>query len=138
MDGEAGRVYSVASPVGGDGNNNYIGSSTGGWVRQSRCGMVVQHERVQHTTSQPASPSFPRAGRPQRDGGSLPEQTQDPPLFGTGARRIMDGCARRALHGSPSSGGGGTDADSSGSIPKELAQEGVRRQVHHASLITNG
>ncbi|CAE7572504.1 SYP42 [Symbiodinium microadriaticum] len=59
-----------------------------------------------------ASERNPSQGRPQRDGGSLPEQTQDPPLFGTG----------------------GTDADSSGSIPKELAQEGWKQCIRHKHM----
>ena len=94
-------------------------------------GMLLRHEQLQHTTSQPASPNYgSHSGAvPQRDGA----QSSDPPLFGQGARRIMDAWPTRAplLHGSPVD-RAGTDADSSGSIPKELVQEEVRRQVHHA------
>ena len=95
-------------------------------------GVVVQHEQVQHTTSQPASPHTTMPAGPS-DGTATASGVFDPPLFGSGARRIMDRWPHQAplLHGSPQA-GGATDADSSGSIPRELVQEEVRRQVHRA------
>ncbi|CAE6937973.1 unnamed protein product [Symbiodinium sp. CCMP2592] len=100
-------------------------------------GLVVQQEQLQHTTSQPASPTnhlypsvFPS---PAREG--MGEGELDPPLFGAGARRVMEGWAQRAplLHGvQRTQQGPGTDAGSTGSIPREMVQEEVRRQVQEA------
>ncbi|CAE7275885.1 GIP [Symbiodinium microadriaticum] len=61
------------------------------------------------------------------------EQSRDPPLFGSTARRIMESWPQRAplLYGQQGQ-GAGTDADSSGSIPREMVQEEVRRQVTEA------
>ena len=98
-------------------------------------GVMVQHEQVQHTTSQPTSPHYSQTTTMptgQGEGGATGGGVFDPPLFGAGARRLMDRWPQQAplLHGSPP--GGATDADSSGSIPRELVQEEVRRQVHRA------
>ncbi|CAE7289297.1 GIP, partial [Symbiodinium sp. CCMP2592] len=100
-------------------------------------GLVVQQEQLQHTTSQPASPHnrlYPAApSSPFRD--DMGEGEQDPPLFGVGARRVMESWAQRAplLHGGQrTQQGPGTDAGSTGSIPREVVQEEVRRQVQEA------
>ena len=92
-------------------------------------GVVLQHEQVQHTTSQPTS----QAPSPVVRSSTSAEQSRDPPLFGSTARRIMESWPQRAplLYGQPGQ-GAGTDADSSGSIPREMVQEEVRRQVTEA------
>ncbi|OLQ09932.1 Copia protein [Symbiodinium microadriaticum] len=92
-------------------------------------GVVLQHEQVRHTTSQPTS----QAPSPMVRGSQPAEQSRDPPLFGSAARRIMESWPQRAplLYGQPGQ-GAGTDADSSGSIPREMVQEEVKRQVTEA------
>ena len=107
-------------------------------VLGSSGGLVVQqHEQLQqqHTTSHPSTPqhaTYPAAAATM-SGGFSPtgQQSGDPPLFPSSARRIMEGWARQAplLHGPRSV---GTDDASSASIPVELVQEEVRRQVEAA------
>ena len=84
-------------------------------------GVLVQHEQLQPSTSQPASPHY---HQPQMNGG---------PVEGPFRPRCQanHGWQAPLLHGNPTA-AGGRDADSSGSIPRELVQEEVRRQVHHA------
>ena len=100
-------------------------------------GEVVSQERLQHTTSAPSSP-HPRQ-RVLVDGASqsaaVPQGSeQDPPLFGPSARRVMEGWLQRAplLHGPPPPERPATDPGSSVSIPREVVQEEVRRQVQEA------
>ena len=107
-------------------------------VLGSSGGLVVQqHEQLQqqHTTSHPSTPqhaTYPAAAATM-SGGFSPtgQQSGDPPLFPSSARRIMEGWARQAplLHGPRSV---GADDASSASIPVELVQEEVRRQVEAA------
>ena len=103
-------------------------------------GVVVQREQVQHMTSRPASPhhapTYASASQSAPgDGAMLGSSESDPPLFGAGARRVMESWAHRAplLHGGqPTQQGPGTDPGSTGSIPREVVQEEVRRQVQEA------
>ena len=99
-------------------------------------GVVVQQTyRAQQTLSpQHATPQPPRA--PPSD------QVADPPLFTAEARRAMDDWPQRAplLYGpqrvSPSA-NEGSDRASSTSIPRELVQDEVRRQVVEAMRAQN-
>ena len=108
-------------------------------------GLVMQQEQVQHTTSQPASPhpsQQPQQHQPlpstsvalpiASSSGAQSEPLPDPPLFGPGARRVMNDWPRQAPLLHPQSAGPGTDVDSAGSIPREMVQEEVRRQVQAA------
>ena len=108
-------------------------------------GLLMQQEQVHHTTSQPASPQpSQQPQKPQLSSSTsvaltradaeraYPETATDPPLFGPGARRVMDDWPRQAPLLHPPSAGPGTDVDSAGSIPKEMVQEEVRRQVQAA------
>ena len=108
-------------------------------------GLLMQQEHVHHTTSQPASPQpSQQPQKPQPSSSTSvaltraeaervhPETTTDPPLFGPGARRMMDDWPRQAPLLHPPSAGPGSDVDSAGSIPKEMVQEEVRRQVQAA------
>ena len=103
--------------------------------------MVVQQEQLQHTMSQASSPTSrtlqPATGasgvqRPLADSGQGREG--DLPLFGPSARRVMEGWMQRAplLYPQPSQPGPATDPGSSASIPREMVQEEVRRQVQEA------
>ena len=98
----------------------------------SNGGVLLRQEHLQTTSSQPVTPS---ATPPPRQEESFPrsEPHHDPPLFGNGARRLMETWPQRAplLYG-PQPASVGTDADSSGSIPRELVQAEVRRQVTEA------
>ncbi|CAE7806981.1 unnamed protein product [Symbiodinium sp. CCMP2592] len=64
----------------------------------------------------------------------VPPGEPDPPLFGPGARRVMEGRLQRAplLHGTQAVERPSTDPGSSNSIPREVVQEEVRRQVTEA------
>ena len=95
-------------------------------------GVLLRQEHLQTTSSQPVTPSAtppPRHEEPFL----MSEQVHDPPLFSNGARRLMETWPQRAplLYG-PHPASAGTDADSSGSIPRELVQAEVRRQVTEA------
>ena len=101
-------------------------------------GEMVSREQLQHTTSGASSPQH----RPLLTEGAAtmvpmmtaqPAQDPDPPLFGPGARRVMEGWLQRAplLHG-PQPERAPTDPGSSNSIPREVVQEEVRRQVQEA------
>ena len=89
-------------------------------------GMVLQQEQLQHTTSHPASPHHRQAytqmsSSAGREGEVFMPQEADPPLFGTGARRVMESWPHRAplLHGAQqTTQGPATDPGSTGSIPR--------------------
>ena len=96
---------------------------------------ILQKQRVQRTTSPPASRSgihveeatSERAGTEQFPG------NENPPLFGRSAARRMEDWANQAplLHGPPSRPTIRDDV-SSNSIPHEVVEEEVRRQVQLA------
>ena len=104
-------------------------------------GVMVRQEHVQHTMSQPTSPTsrqlptfVPEAGMQPQTAEQPPGRDGDLPLFGPNARRVMESWMQRAplLYPQGQTGGPGTDPGSSASIPRELVQEEVRRQVREA------
>ncbi|CAE7397602.1 GIP [Symbiodinium sp. CCMP2592] len=98
-------------------------------------GFVLQQQRVQRTTSPTASRSGRQLdGSATDQGGGLPLPVEEsPPLFGRAAARRMEEWAAQAplLHGS-SSRPALQDDVSSNSIPREVVEEEVRRQVQLA------
>ena len=104
-------------------------------------GVMVRQEHVQHTMSQPTSPTsrqlqafVPEASMQPPTAEQPPGRDGDLPLFGPNARRVMESWMQRAplLYPQGPTGGPGTDPGSSASIPRELVQEEVRRQVREA------
>ena len=96
-------------------------------------GFMVQ-QQVQHTASHPHTPvADPQAARDELSGSGPAYGEADPPLFGRGALRTMESWPKQAplLHG-VSRGSVPTDDASSASIPRELVEAEVRRQVREA------
>ena len=94
----------------------------------SSTGFLVQ-QQVQHT-SQPTSPKVDSAGA---HGDAAASVSKDSPLFGRSAQRVMESWPGQALllYG-PQRSSPGTDDGSSASIPRELVEAEVRRQVQEA------
>ena len=115
------------------GNKNYVDETASGsskWRgRKPRAGAA------HHFAAPSPQRHVPLAEATVGTPGSLGHQggEVDPPLFGPGARRVMDGWRLRAplLHGSQPE-RPATDPGSSASIPREVVQEEVRRQVQEA------
>ena len=104
-----------------------MGSSTTG------SGFMVQ-QQVQRTTAHPHTPVADSRATRGDPGVSVPGHEEiDPPLFGRGALRAMESWPKQAplLHGA-SRGSAATDDASSASIPRELVEAEVRRQVREA------
>ena len=106
-------------------------------VTGSRDGGLMVQQRT-YRTQQAVSP--PRRGGPQE----LPQRERplDPPLFGAEAQRAMEEWPLQAplLHGQPRPPVAvteGSDRASSTSIPRELVQEEVKRQVVEAMRAQN-
>ena len=104
-------------------------------------GVMVRQEHVQHTMSQPTSPTSRQLQTLATEASMQPQTAEPPPnrdgdlpLFGPNARRVMESWMQRAplLYPQGQTGGPGTDPGSSASIPRELVQEEVRRQVREA------
>ena len=92
-------------------------------------GFVV-HQQVHHTTSQPSTPTAPPVTSSTT--AQLSADT-NPPLFGRSARRAMEAWAQQAPLLYPAQRRDtATDGGSSGSIPRELVEEEVKRQVEQA------
>ena len=93
-------------------------------------GNYVVQQQVQHTASRPSTPPAPSMGTPARP--QEPPES-DPPLFGRGALRTMEAWPRQAplLHGGVRT-STGTDDASSVSIPREMVEAEVKRQVQDA------
>ena len=104
-----------------------VGSSASG------SGFMVQ-QQVQHTASHPHTPvADSQTAREDLSGSGPAYADADPPLFGRGALRAMESWPKQAplLHGA-SKGSAATDDASSASIPRELVEAEVRRQVKEA------
>ena len=105
-------------------------SSTSRRVTGSRDGGVVLQQHSYQALS-------PQSGRPLQEP-RAEDQTADPPLFGPDARRAMEEWPTRAplLYGQPRTTTPAvndvSDRASSTSIPRELVQDEVRRQVMEA------
>ena len=95
----------------------------------SGSGFVV-HQQVHHTTSQPGTPTAP----PMTSSTTAQLSAENnPPLFGRSARRAMEAWAQQAPLLYPAQRRDtATDGGSSGSIPRELVEEEVKRQVEQA------
>ena len=103
------------------------GGSVGGGVGGSS---VMQQQRQLHLQQSISSPTNQFNGQAAAASATA---AGDMPLFGPEARHRMEAWSRQAplLHGSV----GQDDDDSSGSIPRELVQEEVRRQVAEAMRV---
>ena len=119
------------------GSVEMIAAHTSQQVSGSREGGLVVQQRMYHS-QQAISPQ--RTGQPRGllHGG----QPQDPPLFGAEAQRAMEEWPIQAplLHGPPrlpQAATEGSDRASSTSIPRELVQEEVKRQVIEAMRAQN-
>ncbi|OLP73018.1 hypothetical protein AK812_SmicGene47921, partial [Symbiodinium microadriaticum] len=118
-----------ATPVSDRGSRRYGDedhcdeASDGTWRRNWEYGCAAGAAATHYVTGELANEQNAAASR-----------EGDLPLFGPSARRVMEGWMQRAplLYPQPSQPGPATDPGSSASIPREMVQEEVRRQVQEA------
>ena len=89
------------------------------------------HQQVHHTASRPGTPT---ASPPIASSAAVQLSAEsNPPLFGRSASRAMEAWAQQAPLLYPAQRrDAATDGGSSGSIPRELVEEEVKRQVEQA------